>query len=84
LQRHYRDLGRPEAIRGLAAALETAWRAITATPEAGLAAPRPYPELPQQGRAWVKAGRYWVCYRPTNPPAIVPVFHDTANILGRA
>jgi hypothetical protein len=42
LQRHYRHLGRPDAICGLAAALETAWRAITTTPQAGLAAPRPY------------------------------------------
>jgi len=83
LQRHYRDLGRPEAIRGLAAALEAAWRPITTAPAAGLPAPRPYPWLAQPGRLWLKAGRYWIAYRTQPTTAIVAVFFDTANIPGR-
>jgi plasmid stabilization system protein ParE len=83
LQRHYRNLGRPEAIRGLAAALETAWRAITTTPRAGLPAPRPYPRLAQPGTLWLKSGRYWIAYRTQPSVAIVAVFFETANIPGR-
>jgi plasmid stabilization system protein ParE len=83
LQRHYHDLGRPEAIRGLAASLETAWRAITTTPQAGLAAPRPHPQLAQPGRLWLKSGRYWIAYRTEPRIAIVAVFFETANIPGR-
>jgi plasmid stabilization system protein ParE len=83
LQEHCEDRGRPEASRALAAALESAWQTITTKPEAGLAAPRPYPALARRGRAWVKAGRYWVAYRTTQPPAIVAVFFETANIPGR-
>jgi plasmid stabilization system protein ParE len=83
LQRHYRDLGRPEAIRGLAAALETAWRTITTSPAAGLPAPRPYPQLARPGWAWVKSGRYWIGYQTDPAPVIVAVFFETANIPSR-
>jgi plasmid stabilization system protein ParE len=76
LQRHYRDLGRPEAIRGLAAALEAAWRTITTSPASGLPAPRP-------GWAWVKSGRYWIGYQTDPAPVIAAVFYETANIPGR-
>jgi hypothetical protein len=31
----------------------------------------------------VKAGRYWVAYNTTQPPVIVAVFYETANIPGR-
>ncbi len=34
-------------------------------------------------RAWVKAGRYWVAYNTTQPPVIVAVFYETANIPAR-
>jgi plasmid stabilization system protein ParE len=83
LRQHYEDLGRPEASRALAAALEAAWLAITTKPKAGLAAPRPYPRLAQPGRAWVKAGRYWIAYSTSDPPVITAVFYETADIPGR-
>lgn len=83
LRRHYEDRGRPEATRALAAALESAWQTITTNPGAGLATPRPYPQLAQPGRAWVKAGRYWIAYNTTRPPVISAVFYETANIPGR-
>jgi plasmid stabilization system protein ParE len=82
LRQHYEDRGRPEASRDLAAALESAWQTITIQPEAGLAAPRPYPQLAMPGRAWVKTGGYWIAYT-ARPPVIVAVFYETANIPGR-
>jgi plasmid stabilization system protein ParE len=82
LREHYEDLGRPEAIRGLIAALEEASREIERNPRAGLAAPRPYPHLVRPDRLWVKAGRYWIAYEPTTP-VIVGVFYETANIPRR-
>ena len=84
LRQHYESLQRPEAVRGLIAALEQASRKIEANPEAGLAAPRPYPQLVRPGRAWVKSGRYWIAYNTTRPPVIAAVFYETANIPGRS
>ena len=52
-------------------------------PGAGLSAPRPYPALAQKGRAWIKAGRYWIAYRTKPRLLIVAVFYETANIPGR-
>ena len=46
----------------------------------GLPAPRPYPQLTQPGRAWIKAGRYWIAYRTEPAPVIEAVFFETANI----
>jgi plasmid stabilization system protein ParE len=83
LLRHYEALERDSAARALLAALADAERRIERSPAAGLAAPRPYPELAAEGDAWVKAGRYWVGYRATEPPAIFAVFFETANIPGR-
>jgi plasmid stabilization system protein ParE len=82
LRQHYEDRGRPEASRALAAALESAWQTITIKPEAGLAAPSPYPQLATPGRAWVKTGRYWIAYTARSP-VIVAVFYETANIPAR-
>ena len=82
LREHYEDLERPEATRGLIAALEEASRKIEKSPAAGLAAPRPYPRLARSDRLWTKAGRYWIDYEPTTP-VIVGVFYETANIPGR-
>ena len=82
LQEYYKERERPAAIRGLAVALENAWQSITTKPEAGLAAPRPYPQLAQVGRAWVKAGPYWIAYTP-QLPAIVAVFYEMADIPSR-
>jgi plasmid stabilization system protein ParE len=83
LRQHYADRDRPEAIRALAVALEAAWQRITTDPAAELAAPRPYPHLARPGRAWVKAGRYWIAYSTKQPPVIVAVFYETADIPGR-
>jgi plasmid stabilization system protein ParE len=83
LRHHYEDRERIEAILALDAALDEAERKIESNPAAGLSAPRPYPHLARRGRAWVKAGRYWVAYTATQPPVITAVFYDTANIPGR-
>jgi plasmid stabilization system protein ParE len=83
LVQHYEDRHRPEAIRGLFAALDAAERTIEGNPSAGLAAPRAYPQVARKGRAWVKAGRYWVAYSTTLPPVIVAVFYETADIPRR-
>jgi plasmid stabilization system protein ParE len=82
LREHYEDLERPEATRGLIAALEEASRRIETNPKAGLATPRPYRHLARPDRLWVKAGRYWIAYEPM-APIIVGVFYETANIPGR-
>ncbi len=65
------------------AALAEAEGRIELNPEDGLPAPRPYPVLRRAGRAWIKAGRYWVAYRISNPPVIVAVFFETADIPTR-
>ena len=67
LRDHYEQRERIEAIRALAAALYEAEEKIAADPSAGLPAPRPYPNVARQGRAWVWAGRYWVAYNTTKP-----------------
>jgi plasmid stabilization system protein ParE len=83
LRQHYEDRERPEAVQGLVAAMQEAIRKIGSNPAAGLAAPRPYPQVVRRGRAWVKAGRYWVAYNTTQPPVIVAVFYETADIPRR-
>ena len=81
---HYEQLERPEAVAALVKALETAVASIVANPAAGLPAPRPYPELAARNRRWLKTGRYWVAYSLTQPPIILGVFYDAADIPGRA
>jgi hypothetical protein len=76
-------LDRTEAIRGLRTSLAAAWDKIVANPAVGQAAPRPYPHLAQPGRAWIKAGRYWIAYSAVPTPVIVGVFFETANIPER-
>jgi plasmid stabilization system protein ParE len=83
LWRHYIDLERLDAVRKLSDAIDAAIAAIERDPIAGLAAPRPYPALAKPGRAWVKAGRYWILYSTTRPPIIMGVFFETANIPKR-
>jgi plasmid stabilization system protein ParE len=83
LIQHYEDRERIEAVRGLSAALDAAEAKIAANPAAGRAAPRPYPGLARQGRAWIKVGRYWVAYDTTTPPVIVAVFYEAADIPNR-
>jgi hypothetical protein len=78
-EEHYRD----GAARALLTALQNAERRIERDPSAGLTAPRPYPDLVQSGRAWLKSGRYWIAHTIAPPPVIAAVFFDTANIPGR-
>ena len=67
----------------MVAALAEAEAKIEGNPADGLPAPRPYPALKRPGRAWIKAGRYWVAYRTKTPLMIVAVFFETADIPGR-
>jgi plasmid stabilization system protein ParE len=83
LRQHYENLGRPEATRNLVAAIESAWHQIATNPAAGLAAPRPYPNVARRGRAWVQAGRYWIAYITRPSLAIVAVVYDAADIPRR-
>jgi plasmid stabilization system protein ParE len=83
LRVYYEERGRPEATRALRNALIAAWEKISISPAAGLPAPRPYPQLAQSGRLWLKSGGYWIAYRTEPAPAIVAVFFETANIPGR-
>ena len=83
LRVYFEERERPEAARALRNALTGAWEKITTSPAAGLPAPRPYPQLAQPGRLWLKSGRYWIAYRTEPAPAIVAVFFETANIAGR-
>jgi plasmid stabilization system protein ParE len=83
LYAYYEERERPEAARDLRNALTAAWEKISTSPGAGLPAPRSYQQLAQPGRAWLKAGRYWIAYRTQPTTAIVAVFFETANIPGR-
>lgn len=83
LLQHYARLARPEAGRNLVTALDQAAAQIERSPSAGLQAPRPYPFLARLGRLWIKVGRYWIAYSTTDPPVILAIFHDAANIPGR-
>ena len=80
---YYEDQDRPEAQSSLISAMNEASKRIQAKPGARITAPRPYPTLAQPGRAWIKAGRYWVLYRTEHPITILAVFYDTADIPGR-
>jgi plasmid stabilization system protein ParE len=83
LHQHHEDLDRPEAFSKLIAALREASAAIERNPATGLPAPRAVLQLMRPGQAWVKAGIYWIAYRPRPQPVIVAVFYETANIPRR-
>ena len=83
LRQHNIERERLEAVRNLAAAIDDAIAMIESKPGAGLAAPRPYPSLAKRGRAWVKAGHYWVMYSTVEPPIITGIFHESADIPNR-
>jgi len=80
LEKYYDKLDRVAAVRNLLAAVENAKSRIALDPASGLPAPRPYPKLKKLGRLWLKEGRYWISYSPTNPPVITGVFFETVNI----
>ncbi len=83
LLRHYASLARPEAGRNLLATIDQAVAQIERSPSDGFPAPRPYPSLARLGRLWIRVGRYWIAYSVTDPPVILAVFHDAADIPGR-
>ena len=80
---HYEGLDRTDAVRNLIAAMSQVEVSIERKPDAGLAAPRPYPSLARLGYAWIKSGSYWVAYSRGAPPVIVAVFHESADIPNR-
>jgi hypothetical protein len=82
LRQHYEDRQRLDALLAPGAAMNEAEQKIENN-TAGLAAPRSYPTLTQPGRAWIKAGRYWVTYSTGASPVIVGVFYETANFPRR-
>jgi len=83
LLQHYEAQQRDGAAHALLTALEQAERRIECDPSAGLAAPRPYPQLTQADRVWVKSGRCWIAYNISTPPVIAAIFFETSNIPGR-
>ena len=80
---HYERRDRLEAARNLLIALEEASDRIERNPMAGLPAPRPYPQLRKRGRLWLHVRPYWIAYTTGEPPVIVAVFYEEANIPGR-
>ncbi len=81
---HYESIDRPEATHNLVSAVRRAAERIARSPEVGLPAPRPYPELASTGRLWIKEGAYWISYtRGGGSPVISGVFHEAADILRR-
>jgi plasmid stabilization system protein ParE len=82
LTAHYQQKRRPEAIRNLFAALARVEALIDAGPRRPRAFPATYRELARPGRAWLKEARYWIAYEQTDPPVIVAVFWEGAD-LGR-
>jgi plasmid stabilization system protein ParE len=83
LMSHFEAKGRVEAAVNLVGAIERAKDRIAVAPDAGLAAPRPYPSLRRDGRRWMLEGRYWISYRVAVPPVITGVFYATADIPNR-
>jgi plasmid stabilization system protein ParE len=83
LRSYYIDKVRSGALRNFSAALRAAFNEIEHNPSIGKAAPGPYPDLAQPGRAWIKSGRYWVVYSTIKPIVIVGVFYETADIPNR-
>jgi plasmid stabilization system protein ParE len=80
---YYESRDRTEASRNLRVALISASDRILQAPLKGLPAPRHYPSVVMPGHLWLKAGNYWIAYRPAPEPTIVGVFYESANIPGR-
>jgi hypothetical protein len=71
-------------VRTLAIAVARAGERIERDLDAGLSAPRPYLPVARPGRRWIKEGAYWTAYTTTTPPVISAMFHERADIPGRA
>ncbi len=80
---HFEAKGRLQAAVNLLSALERAKIRIATAPDAGLAAPRPYPALARNGRRWIIEGSYWIAYLLSSPPVISGIFYATADIPRR-
>ncbi len=83
LLQYYEEHQRDNASEALSAALAEAERRIAANPAAGLPAPRPYPKLARPSVGWIKARRYWIAYQMAEPPVIIGVYFETADIPNR-
>lgn len=84
LTAYYESIDRPEATRNVLGAVRRAAERIARSPDAGLPAPRPYPELASLGRLWIKEGAYWISFtRGGVSPVISGVFHEAADIPRR-
>lgn len=83
LRAHFVRKGWLEPLQSLRTALIEAEARIGRDPSKGLPAPRPYPELAADGERWIHVRRYWIAYTTTDPPIIIGVFYDTADIPGR-
>ncbi len=80
---HYEAKERLEAAVNLLDAIDRARVRIAQMPEAGLEAPRPYPQLKRLDRRWIIERRYWISYSLTTPPVISGVYYATADIPNR-
>ncbi len=80
---HYRRLERAEAIENFAAAIRAA-QAVIPTLQRHRAAPTPYPDVARPGTGWIRQGRYWFAYGTRHPRVIRAIYHDAADIPGRA
>ncbi len=80
---HYEAKERLEAAVNLLDAIERAKVRIAHMPEAGLEAPRPYPQLKRLNRRWIVERRYWISYSLTTPPVISGVYYATSDIPNR-
>jgi plasmid stabilization system protein ParE len=80
---HFRKNRRPEAIRNLVASLRRAETLIAAGPFRPRQFPATYGNLARPGRARIKEGRYWIAYDQTDPPNIVSVFWEAADLSTR-
>ena len=77
---HYEERGRPEATASLLAAIERASARIERVPGAGLPAPRPYPSLASDARRRINERADRIADSTTEPPVILGVFYETADI----
>jgi len=80
---HYEAIDRPEAARNLLRTIDAAKARIAGKPNAGLAAPRPYPKLKRRGVKWIIEANYWFAYIIQGEPVIIAVFYAMADIPNR-
>jgi plasmid stabilization system protein ParE len=80
---HFRRKRRPEAIRNLLAALMKVEAAIGNGSGRPREFPATYRDLVRPGRAWRKESIYWIAYDRIDPPVIVAVFWEGADLARR-